>query len=692
MMLGRTNRMIIGSLDQVQAPLINPSYTAGHRRHASAHLTRKRSIQRRSPPTHANKPQTISQPGDEDGLLEELWQACAGPLAYVPKIGEYVYYFLQGHIQQVKSCIEQDCEMELPQGNSVPYKLLCKVVDVQRKAEAVTDEVFARIVLLPVLEEVISSSSWKEDDEDDGGISNNSDQSWNKVMIRSKKSKRSFSKKLTPSDTSKHGGFSVPRRQAEECLPALNMSEEPPVQEIAAKDIHNNLWRFRHIYRGDPKRHLLTSGWSTFATSKRISPGDQFIFVRGENGQLRVGVRRGGRQQQQQKKPLPPSATVISANCILHGILADASHAVTTGSTFVVYYRPWSNSSEFLVPAGRYLKSTKLEYSPGTRFKMLFEGDECTEQRIERFEGTIVGNDPVDPLHWHDSEWERLKSLNLEAFHEPSKKRNTQQQLPELPDPKSPITIPHWLKLYSATSAKPDPPPNQQSLGQGQDEVGLTEVNHDGPSPTAPPAWPVGLPSGDKYYSSSSSSSSQEKKEEDDRNEALLASPPRHHEVDKRKCMVFGVNILSKITETEFPSPQIVTVTSEDVSETSFSDSDGLVVPLTSQHSSGGGSETISYNPATIPPHGTTNCSIVIKVLKQGSQLGRLVDLARFNGHDQLVRELDRMFGFHGSLVDGSSGWHVTFVDAADSHDSTSEIMQLMGVAHKLYICPTERN
>lgn len=32
---------------------------------------------------------------------------------------------------------------------------------------------------------------------------------------------RSFSKKLTPSDTSTHGGFSVPKRYADEYLPPL---------------------------------------------------------------------------------------------------------------------------------------------------------------------------------------------------------------------------------------------------------------------------------------------------------------------------------------------------------------------------------------------------------------------------------------------------------------------------------------
>ena len=34
-------------------------------------------------------------------LYSELWRACAGPLVEIPRIGERVYYFPQGHIEQV---------------------------------------------------------------------------------------------------------------------------------------------------------------------------------------------------------------------------------------------------------------------------------------------------------------------------------------------------------------------------------------------------------------------------------------------------------------------------------------------------------------------------------------------------------------------------------------------------------------
>jgi hypothetical protein len=59
-----------------------------------------------------------------------------------------------------------------------------------------------------------------------------------------------FCKTLTASDTSTHGGFSVPRRAAEKIFPPLDFSMQPPAQELQARDIHDNVWTFRHIYRG----------------------------------------------------------------------------------------------------------------------------------------------------------------------------------------------------------------------------------------------------------------------------------------------------------------------------------------------------------------------------------------------------------------------------------------------------------
>ena len=37
----------------------------------------------------------------ETALYTELWRACAGPLVTAPREGELVFYFPQGHIEQV---------------------------------------------------------------------------------------------------------------------------------------------------------------------------------------------------------------------------------------------------------------------------------------------------------------------------------------------------------------------------------------------------------------------------------------------------------------------------------------------------------------------------------------------------------------------------------------------------------------
>jgi len=40
---------------------------------------------------------------NDDELYTELWKACAGPLVEVPRYGERVFYFPQGHMEQVKN-------------------------------------------------------------------------------------------------------------------------------------------------------------------------------------------------------------------------------------------------------------------------------------------------------------------------------------------------------------------------------------------------------------------------------------------------------------------------------------------------------------------------------------------------------------------------------------------------------------
>ncbi|EPS63285.1 auxin response factor 2, partial [Genlisea aurea] len=318
----------------------------------------------------------------EAALYTELWKACAGPLVTVPRKQELVFYFPQGHMEQVEASTNQSADQQMPVYN-LPSKILCRVVNVQLKAEVETDEVYAQITLMP------------EPNQDENEVKRE-----HPPPPSPRFRVRSFCKTLTPSDTSTHGGFSVLKRHADECLPQLDMSKQPPTQELVAKDLHGNEWRFRHIFRGQPKRHLLQSGWSVFVSSKRLVTGDAFIFLRGENGELRVGVRRAMRQQGN-----APSS-VISSQSMHIGVLATAWHAIQTKTMFTVYYKPRTSPTEFIVPFDRYMESVKNNYSVGMRFKMKFEGEEAPEQR---FTGTIVGLEDSDAKRWPGSKWRCLK-------------------------------------------------------------------------------------------------------------------------------------------------------------------------------------------------------------------------------------------------------------------------------------------
>lgn len=166
-----------------------------------------------------------------DALYKELWHACAGPLVTLPREGERVYYFPQGHMEQLEASMNQGLEQQMPSFN-LPSKILCKVVNIHLRAEPETDEVYAQITLLP---ETDQSEVTSPDDP---------------LPEPPRCTVHSFCKTLTASDTSTHGGFSVLRRHADDCLPPLDMTQQPPWQELVATDLHGNEWHFRHIFRG----------------------------------------------------------------------------------------------------------------------------------------------------------------------------------------------------------------------------------------------------------------------------------------------------------------------------------------------------------------------------------------------------------------------------------------------------------
>ncbi|KAM1759129.1 hypothetical protein ACFX11_008166 [Malus domestica] len=659
-------------------------------------------------------PAANNDQGEKDDLYTHLWYSCAGANVYVPRPGEKVFYFLQGHMEQVEAYANQDGTMEMPRYN-LPPKILCNVVCVQLKAEVHTDEVYAQITLLPVTEQ--DQLSVEE---------------VNTPPLPRRTSTLSFSKTLTPSDTSSHGGFSVPKRQAEECLPALDMSQQPPVQDLVAKDLQGNEWSFRHIFRGQPKRHLLTSGWTTFVTAKRLVSGDACIFAKGENGELRVGICRATKTQD------TASASLISGHSMQHGILASAFHAISTGTIFTVYYRPWTSPTAFIIPYDRYMKSAEIDYSIGMRFRMYSEGEECADQK-KRLEGTIIDIEDNDYLRWPDSEWRCLKvrldtasdtcfhSERLSPWNIVPLKPNKRARLPDFPSPGISSLARNGSLLISVESTRP----RKKKVFQGQETSDPPAHEPGTPKqllqfiPPPNPDWDytqlglennLNVPTNDSFYQCPGSpkapsltnqwppmfgfgafdsgackrsmsvpniwSSGSRKLRTFE-----LRSETQSPLVQPKTTMLFGVKIVTSYPE--LPSPQ--------VANSIELDSPCSTPPI--YHSSV--SETIQLSETSKSVSGVRSekqcrkcCSVSnrsrIKVLKHGAPVGRSIDLTRFDGYNELIRELDQMFDFKGSLIGGSSGWQVTYMDDVGDRMLVGDYPwhEFLSMAQRLFICP----
>ncbi|KAG2579990.1 hypothetical protein PVAP13_6NG300700 [Panicum virgatum] len=295
--------------------------------------------------------------------------------------------------------MQKDADAKIPSYPNLPSKLICILSSVTMHADPDTDEVYARMTLQPV---------------------NNVTQCDKETLLASELALKQtrpltefFCKTLTASDTSTHGGFSVPRRAAERIFPHLDFSMQPPAQELQARDLHDSIWTFRHIYRGQPKRHLLTTGWSLFVSGKRLLAGDSVLFIRDARQQLLLGIRRANRQ------PVNLSSSVLSSDSMHIGILASAAHAAASNSQFTVFYNPRASPSEFVIPFAKYQKAVySNQLSLGMRFRMMFETE---ESGTRRYMGTITGVSDMDPVRWKNSQWRNIQVAWDEAA--PSERR-----------------------------------------------------------------------------------------------------------------------------------------------------------------------------------------------------------------------------------------------------------------------------
>ncbi|KAJ4847847.1 Auxin response factor 18 [Turnera subulata] len=354
-------------------------------------------------------------------LDSQLWHACAGGMVQMPTVSSRVFYFPQGHAEH--SCGPVDFR-NLPR--AVPSYIPCRVSGIKFMADPETDEVYAKLKLVPITPKEL------ELDDEEGVINGGGDAQDTKPA--------SFAKTLTQSDANNGGGFSVPRYCAETIFPRLDYTADPPVQTILAKDVHGETWKFRHIYRGTPRRHLLTTGWSTFVNHKKLVAGDSIVFLRAEDGDLCVGIRRakrgiGGGPE--------PSWNPAGGNCVVpyggfaaflredeskmvrngHGSssngglmgkgkfkaesVLEAATLAANGQPFEVVYYPRASTPEFCVKASLVKAAMQIRWCSGMRFKMPFETEDSS--RISWFMGTISSVQVADPLRWPDSPWRLLQ-------------------------------------------------------------------------------------------------------------------------------------------------------------------------------------------------------------------------------------------------------------------------------------------
>ncbi|KAK6150109.1 hypothetical protein DH2020_017634 [Rehmannia glutinosa] len=384
-----------------------------------------------------------SPEGEKNCLNSELWHACAGPLVSLPSLGSHVVYFPQGHSEQVAVSTNKEVDAQIPNYPSLSPQLICQLHNVTMHADIETDEVYAQMTLQPLSPQEQKEVSFLPAD----------------LGAPSKQPTNYFCKTLTASDTSTHGGFSVPRRAAEKVFPPLDFSQQPPAQELIARDLHNNEWKFRHIFRGQPKRHLLTTGWSVFVSAKRLVAGDSVLFIWNEKNQLLLGIRRANRPQ-----TVMPSS-VLSSDSMHLGLLAAAAHAAATNSRFTIFYNPRASPSEFVIPLAKYIKAVyHTRISVGMRFRMLFETEESS---VRRYMGTITGISDLDPVKWPNSHWRSVKVGWDESTAGERQPRVSLWEIEPL------TTFPMYPSPFSLRLKRPWPPGLPSFTGMKTDDMGL---------------------------------------------------------------------------------------------------------------------------------------------------------------------------------------------------------------------------
>ncbi|XP_038993652.1 auxin response factor 10-like [Hibiscus syriacus] len=383
-------------------------------------------------------------------------------MVQIPPLNSKVYYFPQGHADHSRS------PLDFSYSPQIPSLVLCRVASVKFLADTETDQVYAKIILIPLPNHELDVG---DDDAVLGG-----------------------------------GGFSVPRYCAETIFPRLDYTLDPPVQTLIAKDVRGQTWKFRHIYRGTPRRHLFTSGWSSFVNHKKLVAGDSIVFLRAENGDLCLGIRRAKRGteigycvrsyggasaflKEDESKIMGNRGLGFGGNGKVRPEAVLAAVAVSRRQPFEVVYYPRASTLEFCVKASAVKAAMKIPWCRGMRFKMAAETEDSS--RISWFKGTVSAVQVVDPIRWPNSPWRLLQV----AWDEPDLLQNVKRVSPwlvelttntptlHLSPPRKRLRLPQHLNfpldgLLMPSSPVSDNAPGIQGARHVQFGLALSDLHH----------------------------------------------------------------------------------------------------------------------------------------------------------------------------------------------------------------------
>ncbi|MED6191731.1 Arf17p [Stylosanthes scabra] len=359
-----------------------------------------------------------ASPSKPTPIPAKFWRPCAGISAQDPPVvNSRVYYFPQGHIDQAASKPRNLS----PLVYSKPV-IPCRVSAVNFFADPNTDEVFLKILLHPVA--VGSSTAQDFPPPAEGGGGNGSGNGDDEKV-------ESYAKILTRSDANNGGGFSVPRACADLIFPPLNFEDDLPVQTLRITDLHGAVWEFRHVYRGKPKRHLFTSGWSKFVDSKMLISGDSLIFMKDSDGRMFVGLRRNmspddgltdadldwldailgtdeGEKEEEEELPKEGFARNGKGR-VSSASVAEAMELAAQNKAFEVVYYPNVGWGEFVVKAEDVeVNVNGIVWRVGMIVKMAREN--LDSSRMIWFQGIVCGvSVPAHDQPWSGSPWRMLQ-------------------------------------------------------------------------------------------------------------------------------------------------------------------------------------------------------------------------------------------------------------------------------------------